>query len=86
MWVLSAILLATIGELLFTPAAISMIAGLSPEKRSAFIMGVWSVTFGVGAYLSGAMSGFMSTFNHLSIFCHLSSHVRAHLPSLPGVA
>ena len=73
LWVLSFILLATVGELLFAPAATSLVARLSPVKRRALIMGAWSGTFGVGAYLSGAMSGLMSGFNHLSGFFAISA-------------
>jgi hypothetical protein len=36
-------------------------------------MGAWSATFGVGAYLSGKMSGLMSAFNHLSGFFAISA-------------
>ncbi|HEX7313627.1 MAG TPA: MFS transporter [Pyrinomonadaceae bacterium] len=73
LWILSTILLSTVGELLFAPASTSMVAGLSPEKRRAFIMGAWSATFGVGAYLSGTMSGLMSAFDNLQVFFAISA-------------
>lgn len=73
MWILAAIALATLGELLFAPTSTSLVAGLSPKNRRALIMGAWSATFGVGAYLSGTMSGLMSTFTRVSNFFAISA-------------
>jgi POT family proton-dependent oligopeptide transporter len=72
-WVFSAILLTTFGELLFAPTAVSLIAGMSSIKRRGLVMGAWSATFGVGIYLSGAMSGLMGSTETFSKFFALSA-------------
>jgi len=74
-WVLSAIFLATIGELLFAPVALSVVAGSAAPERRAFILGAWSATFGVGAYVSGTMAGSMNSFRSLAAFFALSAGV-----------
>lgn len=74
-WILVAVVFATVGELLFATRSFSVVAGLSPAKRRALILGAWSATFGIGAYLSGTMAGFMNTFARLSTFFAISACV-----------
>jgi POT family proton-dependent oligopeptide transporter len=72
-WIFLSIFLATVGELLFAPISFSLVAGLSPPGRQAVLMGVWSATYGIGAYLSGTMAGFMETFGTFSLFLGISA-------------
>ena len=73
LWIVFAILMATLGELLFAPQLSSLLSGLSPAKRRSLIMVAWSATAGLGSYLSGTMSGLMGGVSHLSIFFAIST-------------
>jgi POT family proton-dependent oligopeptide transporter len=72
-WIVLPILCATVGELLFAPASLSLTASLSPPGRQAFILGAWSATYGLGAYLSGTMAGAMAAFGAFSMFFGISA-------------
>lgn len=72
-WVLVSIFLATVGELLFAPISLSLAANLSPPRWQAFILGAWSATYGLGAYLSGTMSGLMAASGLFSRFFGISA-------------
>jgi POT family proton-dependent oligopeptide transporter len=74
-WIWGAILLATLGELLFFPRSMSLAAELAPAGRRALVFGAWAATAGLGAYLSGTMAGFMNDFGRLSTFFGISAVV-----------
>jgi len=72
-WIIVSIFLATVGELLFAPLALSLVASLSPPGRQSFLLGAWSATYGIGAYLSGTMAGLMNRFGAFSLFFGISA-------------
>ncbi|WP_323122584.1 POT-type proton-dependent oligopeptide transporter [Burkholderia alba] len=72
-WVLLAIFLATIGELLFAPIAVSLVSGLAPPRRQALVVGVWTAVYGAGAYLSGTMAGLMESLGRFSLLLGVSA-------------
>ncbi|MDX6404649.1 MAG: proton-dependent oligopeptide transporter, family [Blastocatellia bacterium] len=73
LWIIFAILLASFGELLFGPTSVSLVAGFAPQKRKGLAMGVWSATIGIGVYLSGSLSGLMSSSGRLAEFFAISA-------------
>jgi POT family proton-dependent oligopeptide transporter len=72
-WILSAIVLASLGELLFAPTSVSLFAGLSPARHRGLAMGVWAAAWGLGVYLSGTVSGLVSSSGKFSRFFAISA-------------
>jgi POT family proton-dependent oligopeptide transporter len=71
-WVILAIFLATLGELMFAPIALSLVSGLARPSRQAFVVGAWTAVYGVGAYLSGTVAGFIGSFGRFSLYLGIS--------------
>lgn len=72
-WVCVAILLATLGELAFAPIALSVVSGLAPVRRQAFVVGAWTSVYGVGAYLSGTVAGLMESSSRFALYWAISA-------------
>lgn len=72
-WVFLSIFLATVGELLFAPIALSLVSGLAAPHRQAFMVGVWTAVYGVGSYLSGTMAGIMESLGRFSLLLGVSA-------------
>ncbi len=56
LWIFSAYLLITIGELLLSPIGLSAITMLSPPKLAGVMMGVWFVATGFGGMFAGLIA------------------------------
>ncbi len=72
-WVSLAIFLATLGELAFAPIALSLVSGLAAPRHQAFTVGAWTAVYGIGSYLSGAVTGFMESFGRFSLYWGISA-------------
>lgn len=56
LWIFSAYLVLTIGELLISPVGLSAVTTLSPQNRVGMMMGVWFVATGFGGYFAGLIA------------------------------
>jgi proton-dependent oligopeptide transporter, POT family len=72
-WVFLAIFLVTLGELVFAPIALSLVAGLATRRHQAFMVGAWTAMYGIGSYLSGTVAGFMESLGRFSLYWGISA-------------
>src|SRR5205807_559011 len=72
-WIWGAILLSTVGEFLYVPISMSLVAKFAPPGRRGFVFGAMLATAGLGFYLSGTMAGLMNDFGNLSTFFGVSA-------------
>lgn len=68
LWILSAFLFHTIGELFLSPVGLSMVTKLSPVKFGALFMGFWFLSTALSQFIAGFLSGEMSNFGSISSF------------------
>ncbi len=52
-WLLGFYLLITTGELLVSPLGSALVARLAPQRLRGFLLGVWSLAFSAGGFISG---------------------------------
>jgi proton-dependent oligopeptide transporter, POT family len=64
-WVFSAYLLITIGELLLSPIGLSAVTMLAPPRLIGMMMGVWFVATGFGGIFAGWLAKLSSVPEHL---------------------
>lgn len=58
LWMLFAIILQTIGELLIVPVGFSNISKLVPQRYMGFMMGLWLMAISYGHYLAGIIANY----------------------------
>jgi POT family proton-dependent oligopeptide transporter len=61
MWLVSAMLLHTFGELSLSPVGLSTVTKLAPARVGGLMMGVWFLAGSVGNYMGGRLAGFYDT-------------------------
>jgi POT family proton-dependent oligopeptide transporter len=57
-WMLSAIILQTLGELLIVPVGFANISRLVPKRYIGFMMGLWLMAISYGHYLAGLFANY----------------------------
>lgn len=55
-WMLLFFLLITIGELFISPIGLSIVTKLAPPRLTGFMMGIWFMALGFGAYFAGQLA------------------------------
>lgn len=58
LWMLPAIILQTLGELMIVPVGFSNISKLVPQRHIGFMMGLWLMAISYGHYLAGLMANY----------------------------
>ncbi len=68
-WMLASVFLATVSQFFFIPVGLTLVSKLAPRGYTGLMMGVWSLSFGIGNYIAGALVGAMgNTVRDLVIF------------------
>ena len=60
LWLASAYLLHTIGELMLSPVGLALTSRAAPLRVAALLMGVWMLSSAAGNYLAGALEKIMN--------------------------
>jgi len=68
MWLVSAYLLHTWGELCLSPVGLSSMTKLAPARAAGLMMGVWFLGSSVGNFIGGRLASFYETFPLPSLF------------------
>jgi POT family proton-dependent oligopeptide transporter len=61
LWLVSAMLLHTFGELSLSPVGLSTVTKLAPARVGGLMMGVWFLAGSIGNYAGGRLAGFYET-------------------------
>ena len=68
MWLTSATLIVTIGELYLSPIGLSFVTKIAPVRMVSMLMGVWFLANFFGNYLNGYLGTFYETMSHERYF------------------
>ncbi len=68
MWLISSYFVITIGELLLSPMALSLVSKLSPPRLTALMMGGWFLSTSIGNKLSGVLASLWDGYEHKANF------------------
>ncbi|OGT32375.1 MAG: hypothetical protein A3C44_06945 [Gammaproteobacteria bacterium RIFCSPHIGHO2_02_FULL_39_13] len=66
MFIISAYLFITIGELLLSPVGLAMVTILVPQELTGLMMGVWFVALGLGEKLAGVIANYAAIPKHIN--------------------
>ena len=68
LWLVSAYLVISIGEVLISPMGLSMVTKLAPSRLAGFLMGLWFVSTSMGNKLAGVLGALWKPWPHHRFF------------------
>jgi POT family proton-dependent oligopeptide transporter len=68
LWLISAYLVQTVGELALSPIGLSLVTKLAPARLGGMLMGVWFLAVFLGNKLSGTLGELYSKTSHVTFF------------------
>lgn len=68
LWLVSAYLVLSIGEVLISPMGLSMVTKLAPSRLAGFLMGLWFVSTSLGNKLAGVLGALWKPWPHHRFF------------------
>jgi POT family proton-dependent oligopeptide transporter len=68
LWLISAYLVQTVGELSLSPIGLSLVTKLAPARLGGMLMGVWFLAVFAGNKLSGTLGELWTKYDHVTFF------------------